>query len=44
MGRLLIIAITLSLAGCGDNFDRDELINGPQAVDEGTDTDVLAME
>lgn len=30
MRRLLMIPVLAVFAGCGDNFDRDELINGPQ--------------
>ncbi|HNT27078.1 MAG TPA: hypothetical protein PKH10_02770 [bacterium] len=44
MSRLLVVIFAMLLAGCGDNFDRDELMNGPRQPDGALDTDILITE
>lgn len=44
MRRLLMIPFLLVFAGCGDNFDRDELLSGPRTPDGTTDADSLTTE
>jgi len=39
-----MILVPVVFVGCGDNFDRDELMNGPRQPDGAVDTDILTEE
>jgi len=44
MRFLTIMSMALLFAGCGDNFDRDEMLNGPRGTPDDAADDALVTE